>query len=134
MRYFGVLGLALVIGLLGVTVHASPAPAAEALSADTPLTTAGGATFTAPMGWSVTSDANRRVLDPPEADSHLVLLDLQATDADAAVAAGWASYRPDGAARSPRAGMTTGPYLSSRSIRRSTVSISSSGSGTARGR
>jgi CubicO group peptidase (beta-lactamase class C family) len=95
MRYIGVLGLALVMGLLGATVHASPAPAAEALSADTPLTTADGATFTAPMGWSVTSDANKRVLDPPEADSHLVLLDVQATDADAAVAAGWASYRPD---------------------------------------
>jgi CubicO group peptidase (beta-lactamase class C family) len=95
MRYFGVLGLALVIGLAGVIVHASPALAAEALSADTPLTTTGGSTFTAPMGWSVSSAANKILLEPPEADSHLALLDVQAADADAAVAAGWADYRPD---------------------------------------
>jgi hypothetical protein len=79
---------------VGVTVHASSASAVEVLSADTPLTTAGGATFTAPTGWSIISAANKSVLDPPEADSHLALLDVQATDADAAVAAGWANYRP----------------------------------------
>ena len=95
MRYVGILGLALAIGLSGLTVHASPASAAEALSADTPLATAGGATFIAPMGWRVTSDAKKTILDPPEDDSHLVLIDVQAADADAAVAAGWASYRPD---------------------------------------
>jgi CubicO group peptidase (beta-lactamase class C family) len=94
MRYVGVFGLALVIGFVGVTVHASSASAVEVLSADTPLTTAGGATFTAPTGWSIISAANKSVLDPPEADSHLALLDVQATDADAAVAAGWANYRP----------------------------------------
>jgi CubicO group peptidase (beta-lactamase class C family) len=91
MRYVGVLGLALSIGF---AVHASPASAAEVLAADTPLMTTGGATFTAPMGWRVTSGANKSVLDPPEADSHLALLDVQATDAASAVAAGWANYRP----------------------------------------
>jgi CubicO group peptidase (beta-lactamase class C family) len=95
MRYVGVLGLALAIGFAGATVRASPARAAEALSADNPRATAGGATFTAPMGWSVTSAANKTVLDPPEGDSHLTLLDVQAADADAAMAAGWASYRPN---------------------------------------
>src|ERR1700722_20584474 len=95
MRYVGILGLALAIGLSGLTVHASPASAAEALSADTPLATAGGATFIAPMGWRVTADAKKTILDPPEDDSHLVLIDVQAADADAAVAAGGASYRPD---------------------------------------
>ena len=95
MRYFGVVGLALAIGFAAATFHALPASAAEPLSADTPQTTAAGATFTAPAGWSVSSAANKRVLDPPEADSHLALLDVQAADADAAVAAGWASYRPD---------------------------------------
>jgi CubicO group peptidase (beta-lactamase class C family) len=34
------------------------------------------------------------ILDPPEADSHLAVVDVQAADAAAAVAAGWASYRP----------------------------------------
>jgi CubicO group peptidase (beta-lactamase class C family) len=95
MRCVGILGLALAIGFSALTVRASPASAAEALSADTPLTTAGGAAFMAPMGWRVTSDANKTILDPPEDDSHLVLLDLQAANADAAVATGWANYRPD---------------------------------------
>ncbi|MDB5516454.1 MAG: serine hydrolase, partial [Tardiphaga sp.] len=55
----------------------------------------GGATFTAPVGWSITSAANKTVLEPPEADSHLAILDVQAADADAAVAAAWAGYRSD---------------------------------------
>src|SRR5258708_16584095 len=93
MRYVGVRGLALSIGFAGVAVHASPVSAVEVLSADTPLTTTGGATFTAPMGWRVTSAANKSVLEPPEADSHLVLLDVNATDAASAMAAGWASYQ-----------------------------------------
>jgi CubicO group peptidase (beta-lactamase class C family) len=95
MRFVGVLGLALSIGFMGVAVHTSPVSAAEVLSADTPLTTTGGATFTAPVGWRVTSAANKSVLEPPEADSHLVLLDVHATDAASAMAAGWANYRPD---------------------------------------
>src|ERR1700730_8422265 len=109
MRYVRVLGLALFIGFAGVTVHASPVSAVEALSADTPLTTTGGATFTAPMGWRVTSAANKSVLDPPEADSHLVLLDVQAADAAAAVAVGWANYRPD-ANRPLRIATPQAPY------------------------
>jgi hypothetical protein len=31
------------------------------------------------------------VLDPPEPDSHLVIVDVKATDADGAVAAAWAA-------------------------------------------
>jgi len=95
MRYVGILGLALSVGFVSVTCLASPASTVEALSADTRLTTTGGATFTAPIGWRISSAASKTVLDPPEADSHLVLLDVQATDAPSAVAAGWANYRPD---------------------------------------
>jgi CubicO group peptidase (beta-lactamase class C family) len=93
MRYLGVLGLALSIGFAGAALGqgASGPP----LAADTTLTTASGATFTAPQGWSVTSSTNKIVLEPPEADSHLALVDVRAADATAAVAAGWASYRPD---------------------------------------
>jgi CubicO group peptidase (beta-lactamase class C family) len=109
MRYIGILGLALAIGFAGVAVHQSLASAAEPLSADTRLTTTGGATFTAPMGWRVTSATNKTVLDPPEADSHLVLLDVQATDAVSAVAAGWANYRPD-ANRPLRISTRQAPY------------------------
>jgi CubicO group peptidase (beta-lactamase class C family) len=109
MRYIGIVGLALSIGFAGVAVHRSPALAAEPLSADTRLTTTGGATFTAPMGWRVTSATNKTVLDPPEADTHLVLLDVQATDAASAVAAGWANYRPD-ANRPLRISTQQAPY------------------------
>lgn len=98
IRYVGVLGLFLSIAFAGTAVG-QPAPTSdiksERFSTDTPLTTASGATFTAPSGWSVSSSTNKRVLDPPEADSHLALVDVQAADAAAAVAAGWASYRPD---------------------------------------
>jgi CubicO group peptidase (beta-lactamase class C family) len=109
MRNAGILGLAVAIGFAALTVRASPASAAEELSADTPLTTARGATFTAPKGWGVISAANKIVLDPPEADSHLVLLEVEATDADAAVAAGWASYRPE-AKRPLRIATPQAPY------------------------
>jgi CubicO group peptidase (beta-lactamase class C family) len=106
MRFVSVLRLALSISFAGVIVHAS---AAEVLSSDTPQTTTGGATFTAPMGWGVTSAANKTVLDPPEADSHLVLLDVNATDAASAMAAGWANYRPD-ANRPLRIATPQAPY------------------------
>ncbi|HSV22011.1 MAG TPA: serine hydrolase domain-containing protein, partial [Xanthobacteraceae bacterium] len=51
----------------------------------------------------------KTVLDPPEADSHLVLLDVNATDAASAMAAGWANYRPD-ANRPLRIATPQAPY------------------------
>jgi len=96
MHFVNVMCLALSIGVAVAAILAPPASAAEALlSADTPMATTGGSTFTAPTGWRVTSAVNKSVLEPPEADSHLVLLDIHAADAAAAVAAGWAAYRPD---------------------------------------
>ncbi|MGA7990830.1 MAG: serine hydrolase domain-containing protein [Thermoanaerobaculia bacterium] len=71
------------------------APAKELLAADSDRTTAAGATFTAPAGWTITAEGPLVVLDPPEGDSHLALVDVEAKDADAAVAAAWAVYRPD---------------------------------------
>jgi len=94
MRYIRILGVALALGFAGADVQTSPASAQAALAADTPLTLTSGATFTAPMGWRVRSTPNKTILEPPEADSYLALVDVQAADADAAVAAGWASYRP----------------------------------------
>ena len=88
MRY--VLGLALAVGLVWIV----PAAAGEPLPADTQLAAA-SATFTAPTGWRVTTEANKTILEPPEGDSHLALVDVKAADADASVAAAWATYRPD---------------------------------------
>jgi hypothetical protein len=74
MRNVGILALALSIGFAGVAV------AAERLAVDTSFTTGSGATFTAPSGWSVTVSANKSVLDPPEADSHLALDTMKPCD------------------------------------------------------
>ena len=100
MRSVGILGLAILVGFVGQAVGQSTSsevkPAAGAqLAADTLMMTTSGATFMAPLGWRVTSNANKVLLAPPEEDSRLVLIDVQAPDAATAIAAGWASYRPD---------------------------------------
>src|SRR4051812_5150398 len=95
MRYVGILGLSLVIAFASVVAEPSSAFAAEPLTADTAMAMAGGATFTAPTGWRVTTEASKNVLEPPEGDSKLVVVDVQAADAAAAVVAAWAAYRPE---------------------------------------
>jgi hypothetical protein len=71
---------------------------------DTALATARGATFTAPTGWRVSPHADRTVLEPPEGDSHLAVVDVQAADAAAAVAAAGRATAPrrSGRSGSPR--------------------------------
>ncbi|MDB4943576.1 MAG: beta-lactamase [Labilithrix sp.] len=73
---------------------AAPA-AAQKLTANTPATTTGGASFTAPAGWTLSVRGNATILEAPEGDSHIALVDVSAKDADAAVAAAWKAYRPD---------------------------------------
>lgn len=67
----------------------------ERTTEDTPRTTSSGAMFTAPAGWSLTTEGSLQVLEPQEADSRFALIEVQAEDGDAAVAAAWASFRPD---------------------------------------
>ena len=76
-----------------VQTEARSAP--ERLAADTPRVTPGGATFTAPSGWSIVTGKNLVILEPPETDSHVAIVDGQAPDAAAAVAAAWAAYKSD---------------------------------------
>jgi hypothetical protein len=79
----------------------APAPPAEAvappqqLAADTQRTTQGGATYTAPGGWSASDKGALSVLTPPEGDSHLAIVGVDAPDSKAAVAAAWKLYRPE---------------------------------------
>ncbi len=91
--------VALVLGLLAV----SPSPGqptgtaavTERLEKDAPRSTPGGATFTAPAGWAMTTKGSMVVLEPPETDSHVAIVDVTAAkDADAAVAAAWAAFEP----------------------------------------
>lgn len=88
------IALSTIAGAPAIAAETSPTPA-EKLAADTPRATPAGTTFTAPSGWSITTSATMVVLDPPESDSHLAIIDVQAVDADGAMAAGWAAYRPD---------------------------------------
>jgi len=69
-------------------------PASETLTADTPRTTTGGNGFIAPAGWTVETRGAATVLSPPEAGSHIALVDIAARDADAAVAEAWKAYDP----------------------------------------
>jgi CubicO group peptidase (beta-lactamase class C family) len=89
---------ALVVSASLLFALAGAVSAVERASADTPKATASGATFTMPRDWAMTAKGPLVLLDPPEADSHLALVDVDAKsakDADAAVAAAWAAYRPD---------------------------------------
>src|SRR5262245_48006531 len=88
-----------VVALLTLQQAASSAPpkqaASEVLVVDSPRTTVAGNTFIAPTGWRVEVKGQMTLLTPPEPDSHLALIDLKAGDADSAVKAAWAIYRPD---------------------------------------
>jgi CubicO group peptidase (beta-lactamase class C family) len=71
-----------------------PKPAPQIVTADSPHTTPGGATFIVPAGWSVASDASSATLQPPEPDTHIAIFDVHASDAAGAVASAWGTYRP----------------------------------------
>lgn len=72
---------------------ASDAAAAKA-KADTPRTTSAGTQFVVPSDWTMHGTGNKVTLDPPESGSQVVLVDVQASDADAAVAEAWKAYAP----------------------------------------
>lgn len=72
-----------------------PAPTVEKVDTDTPKTTAAGNRFTLPAGWSMTVRGQATLLTPPEGGSTIALVDVQAKDADHAVALGWQAYNPD---------------------------------------
>ncbi len=67
--------------------------AAETLAADTPKTTVRGNTFVAPEGWTLSVRGPATILEAPEGGSSVALVDVEAEDADAAIAAAWAAYK-----------------------------------------
>jgi CubicO group peptidase (beta-lactamase class C family) len=79
--------------LLSSSAMAAEAGIGEPLAADTPMTTVAGNPFTAPADWTVSVKGPATIITPPEGGSALVLVDVKAEDADAAVAAGWAAYK-----------------------------------------
>jgi CubicO group peptidase (beta-lactamase class C family) len=85
----------LILSSLALSSSAASRQTSEVLAADTPRTTVEGNKFVAPAGWRIEVRGPATILTPPEGDSHIALVDVQAKDADAAVAAAWAAYRPD---------------------------------------
>jgi CubicO group peptidase (beta-lactamase class C family) len=68
------------------------------VTADLPKTTVAGNSFVVPAGWSLVVRGPATILESPEGGSFVALVDLPAADvadANAAVAAAWAAYRPD---------------------------------------
>ncbi|HEY7638811.1 MAG TPA: serine hydrolase domain-containing protein [Steroidobacteraceae bacterium] len=85
--------LTLALLLVVCAVAQSADAPAEQLKADTPKTTVLGNTFIAPAGWSVAVRGPATIVEAPERDSRIVIVDVRAADADAALAAGWAAYQ-----------------------------------------
>ncbi len=84
-----------------VAAAAPAAPAAEAASpketvaVDTPRTTVAGNGFVVPAGWSVRVKGPATIVEAPEGDSWIALVDVSAKTAEDAVALAWAAYKPD---------------------------------------
>ena len=84
--------------LLPTTVAAADTAAAQAaperLAADSPKATVRGNTFVAPAGWTFSVRGPATILEAPEGDSWIALVDVDGADAGAAVAAAWGAYKP----------------------------------------
>jgi CubicO group peptidase (beta-lactamase class C family) len=66
----------------------------EHLTTDTPKSTFGGTTFVAPADWNFSVRGIATILEPPEGDSHIALVDVRAPSADSAVVLAWVAYMP----------------------------------------
>lgn len=95
------------LGWVALVAAANAQP--QGVAADTPSATATGTTFTIPAGWMSQARGALVVLRPPEGDFEVALTDLEAKDADAAVAAGWAAFKP-GFKRPLRLSTPQSPY------------------------
>ncbi|MFZ4688696.1 MAG: serine hydrolase domain-containing protein [Polymorphobacter sp.] len=81
------LGLTLACLMLGTAAIAAP------VADDTPASTGGGATFTVPKAWEPLANGPAMIVQPPEADTKIVIVDVAAAkDVSAAAAAAWKTY------------------------------------------
>jgi CubicO group peptidase (beta-lactamase class C family) len=74
---------------------AGPAAASGRLVTDTAKTTVLGNGFIAPKDWSLSVKGPATILEAPEGDSWIALVDVQAKTAEEALKAGWDAYKPD---------------------------------------
>jgi CubicO group peptidase (beta-lactamase class C family) len=93
---FPALAFLLLSPLVPTAAQQAPSSSApELVVAEKQTSTPGGATFRVPAGWSIRTGPALVLLEPPEADSRIAIVDTSAADAAAAVKAAWAAYRPD---------------------------------------
>src|SRR5215472_12341613 len=67
----------------------------ERLSADSPKATVLGNPFFAPREWSIRVKGPATILEAPEGDSWIALVDVQAKEGAEALATAWKAYRSD---------------------------------------
>ncbi len=94
MRRRFLLSLGFTALMVGPALGQTAAPASELVKEDSSRATPAGVTFRVPAGWRVMSKSAMVVLEPPESDSHVAIVDVKAPDAEAAVAAAWTAYKP----------------------------------------
>jgi CubicO group peptidase (beta-lactamase class C family) len=88
-------GVLLLLNVMALPAEAVTPQNSVPLSADTPSTTVLGNTFIAPKDWSIRVRGSATILEAPEGDSWIALVDVQAAGPDEALAAGWRAYKPD---------------------------------------
>ncbi|WP_257453137.1 serine hydrolase domain-containing protein [Archangium lipolyticum] len=77
-----------------VSQAASPAPTGRKLDAATPMRTASSTPFTVSAGWYVTEQDGRLLLEDPERQLRLTLLEVPGPSAERAIDAAWKQTRP----------------------------------------
>lgn len=101
MRIRGISVIVLIVILCSTLIAQTPAAPAgsvaapERLAADMPKTTVLGNAFVAPKDWSISVKGPATILEAPEGDSWIALVDVQASGPDEALAAAWKAYKPD---------------------------------------
>lgn len=80
--------------LFGLGATAQQTGNTQTSAAETMLSTPKGTTSKAPAGWAVRRGSNYVVLEAPEADTHIAIVDTGEKDAAAAVAAAWQAFHP----------------------------------------
>ncbi len=83
---------ALLFSLFIGSLAAAEPSTKELIAKDSPRATPAGVTFTAPKDWNLSGIGSGVILEAPEADSHLAIIDSNAPDATAAVEEAWKTY------------------------------------------
>jgi CubicO group peptidase (beta-lactamase class C family) len=86
----------LVLTLMSGAVTAGEKPRGDPLTQDTSATTFRGNPFTAPKDWYLSVKGPATFIEAPEGGSRIVLVDVEAEDAEAALKAAWAAYKEPG--------------------------------------